>query len=407
MKVHGIVDKKAEKIVEKTMKFCIDTTFAYPLVVKTGKGVYLWDVDDKKYLDFSSNVCSSNVGYNHPKILEIIKQYSKIGTHKLAGQDFFIEEQANLAEKLLKIVPKNLKKVFFTNSGAEANENCLKFAYRKKGPLVGVSCLGAFHGRTLGALSFTFSKKVHKKNYPELNHERIKFCTNDNDAEIDNIEKKISESKDIAFIIVEPVQGEGGYNIASKRFLKTLRKVATANDVPLIIDEIQTGMGRTGVWWALEHYGIEPDIMSVAKSLQVGASITSEKYDPKEPGAVSSTWGGGSRIDLAVGLKTIEIIEKEKLLSKSKKNGAYLLSRLKELEEDFDVVSNARGLGMMCAFDLPNEKIKDKFEFNCFKNGLIILGCGEKSIRAIPPLIIKKGEIDKGLDILEKVLKNV
>ncbi len=398
---------RSEVIVRKTKKYCVETTFAYPFVIRNGKGIYLWDVNGKKHIDFSSNVCSANVGYNHPEIMKVLKYYSKLGTHKVAGQDFYVEEQANLAEKLLKTVPKNLKKVFFTNSGAEANENCIKFAYRKKGPLVGVSCLGAFHGRTLGALTFTFSKPVHKKNYPELNHERIKFCTRDDDPEIENIERELKANKELAFIIVEPVQGEGGYNIASKRFLKMLREVTMANDIPLIIDEIQTGMGRTGKMWAFEHYGVVPDIMSTAKSLQVGASITSDKYDPKEPGAVSSTWGGGNRIDLAAGLKTIEIIEKEKLLENSRRNGEYLLDGLREIEGDFEIVSNARGLGLMCAFDLPNEKIKDKLEFDCFKNGLVVLGCGERSIRVIPPLIIKKEEIDFGLGILEKSIKNL
>jgi 4-aminobutyrate aminotransferase len=397
--------KQSEIIVKRTRKFCVETTFGYPLVIKNGKGVYLWDVDGRKYIDFTSNVCSCNIGYNHPEIMKVLKYFSKLGTHKIAGQDFYTKEQAELAEKLLKIVPNNLKKVFFTNSGAEAVENCLKFAYRKKGPLVGVSCLGAFHGRTLGALTFTFSKPVQKKNYPELDHERIKFCTNNEDQEIENIERRLRENKNIAFLIVESIQGEGGYNIASKRFLKMLRGVATNNDIPLIIDEIQTGMGRTGKWWAFEHFGVEPDIMAAAKSLQVGAAITSEKYDPKERGAVSSTWGGGSRIDLAVGLKTIEIIEKEKLLENSKKIGDYLLKRLREME-DSEIVSNARGLGLMCAFDLE-EGMQEKLELICFKNGLLILGCGKRGIRLTPPITIKKDEIDKGIEILEKSLKSL
>jgi len=399
---------KAKKIVQKTKKLCVETTFAYPFVIKTGQGCFLQDVDGNRYLDFNSNVCSCNVGYNHPKIMEVLKEYSRIGTHKIAGQDFYTEEQTKLAEKLLKIVPKNLRRVLLLNSGAEAVENAIKFAYRKKGPLAGVSCIGAFHGRTIGALSFTDSKAVQKKYYPEVNNELIKFCKNDDDPDINQLEELIRREAEPAFVIIECVQGEGGYTVASKKFIKNLRRITEKHDVPLIIDEIQSGMGRTGKWWSFEHYRIKPDIMTSAKSLQVGAVISSEKYDPKEPGAVSSTWAGGHRIDLAVGLKTIEIIEKEKLMNNARRLGKYFMKRLYEIQKKYPKkIVDVRGLGLMIGLELSKEKEMKSVLKEAFKNGLLLLGCGEKTVRIAPPLIMTKEEADQGLYILERVVRRV
>lgn len=398
---------KARKIVRRTEKVIVKgTTFAYPLAIKSGKGCYIQDVDGNWYLDFTSNVTSANVGYGHPEILKVLERYSKVGAHKIAGQDFYSEEQAALAEKLIKITPKNLTKVFLSNSGAEATENAIKFAYRMRGHLPGVSTIGAFHGRTLGALTFTFSKPVHKENFPELPHIRINFCTDENDPSIGKIEKVLSK-RDVAFVIAEVIQGEGGYNIASKRFIKTLRNATKKHGVPLILDEVQTGLGRTGKWWGFENYGIKPDIIAVAKSLQVGATISSNKYAPTEPGTVSSTWGGGDRIDLAIGLKTIEIIEKEKLVKNSRRMGSYFLKMLEEIEEKYPKkLKNARGLGLMLAVDLPNSKMRDAIILKSFKEKLLLLGCGYRNIRFIPPLIIDKNLIDKGLDTFERVIKS-
>jgi len=398
----------ANVIVGKTNKFCIETTFAYPLVIKTGYGCYLEDVDGKRYLDFTSNVCSCNIGYNNHEIIEVIRSFVGTGALKIAGQDFYCPEQVELAEKLLEIVPKNLRKVLLVNTGAEAVENAIKFAFRKKGPLPGVSCTGAFHGRSLGALSLTDSKAVQKKNYPEINHELIKFCTKDNDPEINSLEELIKREWIPAFVITECIQGEGGYNVASKKFIQNLRKVSRKYNFPLIIDEVQTGIGRTGKWWSFEHYGIKPDIMTAAKSLQVGAVITSKEYDPQEPGAVSSTWGGGSRIDMVIGLKTIEIIEKERLLKNAGKMGNYFMKRLKELQKKYhNKIIDVRGLGLMIGVELSKEKFKKEVEQKAFKQGLLLLGCGEKTIRIVPPLIITREEADKGLEIFEKVVKSI
>ncbi len=405
--MNKIPGPKAIKIVKKIAKYTVPGTYAYPLVIRGGKGCYLQDVDNNWYLDFNANVCTAAVGYGNPEIMKCLKDCVEKSVHKIAGQDFYIEEQAELAEKLLKIVPRSLKKVFFINSGAEAIENAIKFAYRQRGPLPGISMKGAFHGRTLGALTYTHSKPIQKKNYPELQNITIDFCTSESDPNVFEIDKILAE-RDVAFVLAEIVQGEGGYNVGSKRFIKNLREVTKYYGVPLIIDEIQSGMGRTGEWWSFQHYNVVPDIMTVAKSLQVGATITSSSFDPNEPGAVGSTWGGGDRIDLAVGLKTIEIIEEKKLLNNTKKMGNYFLDRLKEMEEKYpDKLSNSKGLGLMLAVDFPNKRMRDIVEFEAFKEGLLLLGCGFTSMRFCPPLIITEREIDKGLEIFENVVKKL
>jgi 4-aminobutyrate aminotransferase len=400
--------RRAKGIVKRTKKACIETTFAYPLVIKSGAGCFIEDVDGNVYLDFNSNVCTCNVGYGHPEIMEILKSFGGVGAHKIAGQDFYTEEQVKLAEKVLRITPRNLTRVLFTNSGAEAVENAIKFAYRKKGPLAGVSFFRAFHGRTIGALSFTDSRAVQKKNYPEVNNELIKYCTDDNDPDINQLEELIKREAEPAFVIVECMQGEGGYRPASKKFIKTLRDVTKKHDVPLITDEIQAGIGRTGKWWSFQHYGIEPDIMTTGKSLQVGAVVSSKKYDPNEPGAVSSTWGGGHRIDLTVGLKTIEIIEKEKLIDNANVIGSYIMKRFKEMQEKYpEKIVDVRGLGLMIGVEFKDERQRDTVVQKAFKDKLLLLGCGVKTLRIAPPLIIKEDEASQGISVIEKIVRDL
>ena len=395
---------KAREIVSYINEHCLDTTFTYPLAIKTGYQCYIEDVDGNVYLDFASNIGVSQLGYSHPDIMEVLQRYSKLSALKIAGQDFYSEEHANLAKGILSIVPENFK-AFFVNSGAEAVENAIKLAYRARGPLTGISCYGAFHGRTLGALTFTYSKPVQKKNFPEFAVKRIKFCTNDDDPSIDDIDKILHEQKDIAFIITEVVQGEGGYNIASKKFLQNLHRIAKDYDIPLIIDEVQSGMGRTGEWWAWKHYGIKPDIMTTAKGLQVGATLFDTKFTPKEKGTLSSTWGGGHRIDMAVGAKVIEVIKRDKLLDNAKKMGGLLLGRMREFVGKYGII-DARGLGLMIAVEFESKESRDKVLQEAFRNGLILLPAGEKVMRVIPPLIITEKEVDEGLEIFNKSLSS-
>ncbi len=397
--------KKSLSIVKKIHKLAYNSTFVYPLVIKSGQGCYLEDIDGKQYLDFTSNIASCPLGYNHPELNESIKRYGNIGVHKIAGQDFYCEEHWELAEKLLSISNSN-SKVFFVNSGAEAVENAIKLAYRLNGPLPGISCINAFHGRTLGALTFTFSKNVQKVNFPELPVKRIKFCISDDDPQIDSIKEIATEYK-VSFILIELIQGEGGVNVASKKFVSNLHKTSIKYGIPLIIDEVQTGLGRTGKWWTYQHYGIKPAIVTIAKALQLGAVVFDKKFEPSKPGVLSSTWGGGSRIDMAIGRKTIDIIYKEKLLEKVNKSGTFLKKCLKDLEHKDTKIREVRGLGLMIGVEFHKKDIRNKIVKKLFKNKLLVLPSGEKTIRILPPLIITDAEISKGMAIFEKVLKEV
>ena len=391
----------SKRIIEKMKRHAYDSTFMYPLVISNGHDCTLEDPDGNQFLDFTSNIGACPLGYSHPDVMEVLAEYSTNGTHKIAGQDFYSKEHADLAETLSTIIPRDFK-TFFINSGAEAVENAIKIAYRKMGPLPGMSCLGAFHGRTLGALSFTFSKPVHKYNFPEFAVKRIKFCTDDNDPEIDAAESLLKENK-IAFILTEVVQGEGGYNVASKKFIRNLRKYATQYGVPLILDEVQSGLGHTGKWWAFEHYGVAPDIMSAAKALQVGAAIYNKKFEPKDRSAMSSTWGGGSRIDMAVGTRTIQVIMRDRLLENATKMGILLKKGLEELVGRKGV-TGARGLGLMIGLEFDTRARREKKIEMLFRSGLLTLGAGQKSLRIIPPLVITKEQIEQGLSIMTQVL---
>ncbi len=389
----------ASKIIKTMKEHTYDSTFVYPLVVKDGHGCTIEDVDGNKFLDFTSNVGSCPLGYSHPDILQILKQYSNCGIHKIAGQDFYSEEHALLAQKISTILPKNFK-TFFINSGAEAVENAIKIAYRKMGPLPGISCKNAFHGRTLGALTFTSSKPVQKFNFPELPVLRIKFCTADNDPEIESAEKLLKENK-AAFILSEVIQGEGGYSVASKQFIKNLRKFADKYGVPLILDEVQSGLGHTGKWWAFEHYDVKPDIMSSAKALQVGTTAFDKKLEPIEKGVISSTWGGGARIDMAVGAKTIDVIKQERLLENAAKMGQILKNGITEIVGK-NGITDVRGIGLMIGIECETKEKRDTVLNNLFNNGLLMLGAGQKSIRIIPPLIINEEQINEGISILHQ-----
>ena len=399
----NIPGPKSRKLVDEFKNITYDSTFTYPLVFKTGRGCVIEDIDGIEFLDFTSNIGSCPLGYSYPDILDVIKEYSSSerGVHKIAGQDFYCEEHFDIASKLLSISKKN-SKVFFINSGAEAVENAIKIAYKKMGPLIGISCNGDFHGRTLGALSFTMSKDIQKTNFPELPVKRIKFCTSDSDPEINQLESLIKEYK-VAFIITEIIQGEGGLNVASKLFIHHIRKLADEYKVPLIFDEVQSGMGRTGKWWAYEHYGIEPDIMTVAKALQVGATVYDKGYDPPEPGVLSSTWGGGSRIDMAIGTKIIEIILKNNLLSNSQKIGDVLLKNFVDIV-GINGLIDARGIGLMIGLEFDTKVTRDFIVNSLFKKGLLILPAGMKSIRIMPPLIINEEEAMKGFSLISDTI---
>ena len=398
---------KASLVIDAMKERCYDSTFTYPLVIDTGFGCAIRDVDGNSFLDFTSNIGACPLGYSHPDVTGVLAAMSTNGAHKIAGQDFYCQEHADLAEQFLSIAPRGFK-AFFVNSGAEAVENSIKVAYRKRmaegAPVLpGVSCLGAFHGRTLGALSFTSSKPVQKAGFPEVPSIRIKFCTGDGDAEIDAVEKVLA-SENVAFVLSEVIQGEGGYNVASPKFIRNLRKAASAHGIPLILDEVQSGMGRTGKWWVFEHYGVTPDIMSAAKALQVGATAFRADYDPGLQGVLSSTWGGGGRIDMAVGGAVIEVIKRDKLLENAATMGERLRKGLAELAGKKGGIASVRGIGLMIGIEFDTKEHRDLALKNLFRKGLLLLPAGQKAMRAIPPLIITKEEIDEGIELLASEL---
>jgi 4-aminobutyrate aminotransferase len=394
---------KSQKILDRLNKLNIAHYDPYPLVMSQhGSGCYFQDIDGNLFLDFASQICSNPLGYNDPELKEVIKRYSYRFPIKFAGQDFSVKEHLDLLEELMKIAPKGLNMAFLVNSGAEAVENCLKLAMRKqKNSEFGVAFEHAFHGRTLGALSCTSSRLIQKQNFLQIPIKKLPY----DDNALDVLQNLINTTKDtshIGFVIIEPIQGEGGYTIASRELMKGLRKITKQNDIPFICDEVQTGMGRTGTWWASEQYGINPDLISAAKALQVGAAIANKSYRP-QAGTISSTWGGGHALDMAIGLKTIEIIKKRKLLDNVRKQGIYLLKRLYEVRH----ISNVRGMGLMIAFDLPNKTRRNHFIIECLKNGLVLLGCGEASVRVIPPYIVTEEEIDRAVEIIQSVALKV
>jgi len=390
---------KSYKILQNLMRKNGGWWVPHPLILSgNGKNSYCEDIDGNVFLDFASQVASNPLGYNHPDLIQIVKKYQRFPV-KYAGQDFSIREHLDLIENLIKISP-GMNQAFLSNSGTEAVENSIKIAMRDRNKKkFTISFEGAFHGRTLGALSLHHSNPIHRKGYLLEPNKKIPFNDEAGEKFQEIIDKEGAEA--VGLVILEHIQGEGGYNFASKKMIKDVFNIARKNKIPYVADEVQSGLGRTGKWWSFENYGIRPDVFSSAKALQVGATIATEKIFPKEQGAISSTWGGGHALDLALGIRTIEIIKRDKLLLKNKKNGDYILKRLEEIGFD-----NVRGKGLMSAFDIEENK-QTAFIIECAKSGLLILGAGERSIRIIPPYIINKDSIEEGLIVIERVKKKM
>ncbi len=401
-KVSRVPGPKSQKVLGELRKrnggWCMPLPFVHS---GEGQGCYFRDIDGNTFLDFASQIASNPLGYNHPDMVRTAREHSKTTPIKYAGQDFTVPEHLDMVDELLRISPGNA--AFLVNSGAEAVENCLKSAMRAHGGLYGVSFEMAFHGRTLGALSCTNSKLVHKTGFWTFPMHRLPFSGSAPVA-LEELVRREGGAENCAFVIVEPVQGEGGYRVATSAMMKGIRKVTKGMGIPLIVDEVQSGLGRTGKWWAHEHFGITPDLMSAGKSLQVGAAIAGRKWFPKEPSSISSTWGGGSRMDLALGIQTIRTIKKGRLLSRCTRMGKYIVKQLQELGEEHNRIIAPRGLGLMCAFDLPDKKGRDALVERMMRNGLVTLGAGHDSIRLIPPYIVGEKEADEAVAIIRKSL---
>ena len=381
-------------------KFVMPTYTRLPLVLAKGRGAKVWDVEGNEYLDFFPGWAVSGLGHCHPKVVKAIKEQAAKILH--VSNNYMNELQAQLAEKLVKNSFDG--KVFFANSGAEANEGALKLARKYGNPTSRFEVITmekSFHGRTLAMIAATGQDKV-KKGFGPLptGFKHVPF------NDLPKLEGAISD-KTVA-IMLEPIQGEGGIRIADKKYLKQIRELCDEKDILLIFDEVQTGMGRTGEMFAFKNLGVEPDIMTLAKSLgsglPIGAVIAKRKIaDTLGAGTHASTFGG-SPLAASAALATINAIEEEGLLENAKEMGAYLLTKLEKLKKAFPIViTEIRGMALMIGLELTREG--EKIYKNCLKKGLLI-NCTQKNVlRIMPPLTVKKGDINKAIKILEQAIK--
>ena len=434
-KVSSKQKPQAQKIVELHNQAIMTTTMVpYPLVASEAQGALVKDVDGNVYIDFSSAVAVANIGHNHPEVVKAVKAQAEKLIH-FAGNDYYNPLQAQLAQELVSITPGKFdKKVFFSNSGAESVECAFKLArWHTKKPGM-ISFLGAFHGRTFGALSLSACKGLHKKFFlplvPSVVHVPYAYCYRcpfklsypNCDvwcaSYIDEVLLHSHPPEDIAGLMVEPIQGEAGYIVPPKEFLPKLEKICVENGFLLLVDEVQTGFGRTGKMFACEHSNTQADIICLSKALAaglpMGATVAKSEVADWEEGSHSNTFGG-NLLACAASLANIQVIKKEKLAEKAVSVGEYTLSRLNEMKEKSEIVGDVRGKGLMIGVEFVKDKhtkekaVKEteKITIEAFKKGLILLPVGVNCIRIAPPLNIPLEQLDKGLDILFDVIKTV
>jgi len=369
----------------------------FPVVIDKGKGAKLWDNAGKEYIDCMGGYGVSIVGHCNPKIQEAIKTQAQdlITCHG----SLYNEVRAKFAEKLIAICPNNLEKVYLGNSGAETVECALKIArkFTKKKKIVAMK--GSYHGKTMGALSITWSQKYREPFQPLI--PEVQFASY---GDIDKISEVIDD--DTSAIIIEPIQGESGIHLPPKEFLPTLREICDSKGILLICDEIQSGLGRTGKMWATEHWNVKPDIMCVSKGIgggiPLGATIArGDIMDSLKVGDHTSTFGGNP-LACKCGIATIDYIMNEKLVDKSYKLGKKFLTGLKELEEKYKSVREARGLGLMLGLEMRFE-VKEII-LDSIKQGVIILYSGRNIVRLLPPLVINEEQINITLEVLDKLI---
>jgi 4-aminobutyrate aminotransferase len=404
----------------------------YPLVVDHGQGAVIEDVDGNRFLDFNAGIAVAATGHCHPQVVKAIERQSARLIH-MSGTDFYYENMVQLAEKLASISPGGVpRRVYFGNSGAEAVEAAMKLARYHTGRDKFIAFSGAFHGRTLGSLSLTGSKVVQRQGFgplvPGVYHAqypdpyRLPAGTTAEQHAINcvlNIEEQlfrtILPAEEVAAIIVEPIQGEGGYIIPPKIFLEQLASLAKRHGILLIFDEIQCGMGRTGKMWAADHFGVTPDIFTTAKGIASGlplsAMIARADVMNWPPGAHASTFGGNP-VAIAASLATIELLERE-LITNAARIGGHILDRLRDWPKPFKNVGDVRGLGLMIGIEFVRDQqskerapdLRDRVVAQAFERGLLVLGAGRNAIRLCPPLIITRDQADFAVDTLEECLK--
>ena len=404
---------------------------AYPLVMDHGKGCEVWDVDGNRFLDFAAGIAVNSTGHSHPKVVQAIQAQAEKFLH--ISSDFYHEEWVKLSENLAGIAPfEEDARVFLANSGTEAVEAAIKLARYHTGRTGFVGFLGGFHGRTMGSLAFTASKAKYKRGfgpvmdgvihapYPDVYRPLLASRPGEpyGKTVVRYIEEEIfgrlMPAEEVAGIIIEPIQGEGGYIVPPPEFFPALREVCDKYGILLIADEVQAGMGRTGKWWAIEHFGVEPDIVTSAKGIAsgvpLGAMIARDSIMTWPPGAHGNTYGGNP-IACAAANATFELISEE-YMANAAAVGEYTLDALAEIQARHPSIGDVRGRGLMIGIDFVKDKatrekagaLRDRVADLAFERGLITLGCGENVIRVSPPLSISKSEIDEGLKVFEEAI---
>ena len=407
---------------------------SFKLVAERAEGVWVEDVDGNIFLDCNAGVAVCSTGHCHPEVVRAIQDQAARLIH-MCGTDYYYRQMPDLARKLDEIVPiDGPTRTHFANSGTEAIETALKLAMHHTGREKFIAFFNSFHGRTLGSLSLTSSKPAQRKGFRraalDVTHVPYAYCTRcpfnlgrcaDGSCclgGLDWIENRLFKTttppEEVAAIIVEPVQGEGGYVPAPKEFLQGLRRICDEHGILLVVDEVQSGMGRTGKMFACDHYGLKPDIICLAKGiasgLPLGACVARADLMNWGPGAHASTFGGNP-VASAAALKTIELLERE-LVQNSAETGAYLKQMLEALSQKHDCIGEVRGLGMMVGVEFvesretmkPAAELRDRIENACFERGLILLGAGQNTIRWSPPLILTRENVDVAVEIFDEAI---
>ncbi len=418
----------SQEIIKRDNKVVGSLTRPYDLVVDHAQGSTIYDVEGNSYIDFAASVAVMNIGYHCKAVKRAVCSQLEKMVH-CGFSDFYAEIPVKLAEKLCGMT--GYDKVFLSNSGAEAVEAAMKLAFWYTNRSNMIAFYRAFHGRTLGALSLSGSKRRHKEHFPSLRvvHSHYAYCyrcpfsleyPGCGIACVEEIERTIFKRElspeDTAAIAVEPIQGEGGFVVPPVEFHKELRRICDDNGVLLIADEIQSGGFRTGKFMAMENFGVRADIVCMSKSIgggiPLGATLSSDRIMSWEPGAHANTFGG-NLLAAAGGLATLEFMETRKLGQRAAEKGNYIMKRLNEMKDEYPLIGDVRGIGLMIGVELveenkePAAQKREQVVRKALDGGLILLPAGDSVIRFVPPLIISRTEIDKGLEIFESALKGV
>ena len=428
---------KAKDLITRDAKVISPSyTRGYPLVMERGEGAIVWDVDGHRFVDFTTGIAVTATGHAHPAVVQAIKDQAEKFLH-MSGTDFYYPTQVEMAERLASVAPfDDDALVFFGNSGAESIEAAVKLARYYTGRPRFIAFLHAFHGRTMGALSFTASKYVQRQGffptipgvthvpYPDLYHPVLTTDGFEDYGEriIDYIEneifKTIVPSNEVAGILVEPIQGEGGYIVPPDGFLPALRDLCDRYGILMIVDEVQTGMGRTGKWWAVEHWNTQPDIVCSAKGLASGMPLGAiiarkEVMEVWKPGAHASTFGGNP-VSCAAGIATFDLLQNG-LIDNAATMGDYMKGKLEEITTRHPSIGQVRGKGLMLGIEFVKDRatrerspeMRNAIVDRAFDHDLLILGCGTNTIRLIPPLCVDRATIDEALILLERAIADV